>query len=120
MYNEVKIGTKIVPMLSMASVDVYYRNIFHEDPIKLQATANPDAGDMINFVQRMGFVMAKFAALKDRKQMLSLTENDYLEWLDGFERMELMEALGDVQNTYNGQMVTTSEAKKNTEEPIGN
>ena len=34
MYNLVKIGEKTVPMMSMASTDLYYRNIFHEDAIK--------------------------------------------------------------------------------------
>ena len=33
-----------------------------------------DAGVMIGFIQRMGFVMAKFAALKDRKEMLKLND----------------------------------------------
>ena len=71
MYNEVKIGSKTVPMLAVASVDVYYREIFHEDAVKIQANENQDAEVLIDFVQQMAFVMAKFAELKDRKEMLS-------------------------------------------------
>lgn len=115
MYNKVKIGEKEVPMLSMASVDLYYRNIFGEDPVALQ-TKGIDEGDMINFVLRMGFVMAKFAELKDRKEMLKLNEGDFLDWLDQFERGDMFAALPDFQKTYEGQMLTAAEAKKNNGE----
>lgn len=116
MYNIVKIGEKDVPMLSMASVDIYYRNIFREDPIKLQSTMEDD-GDLVNLMYKMGFVMAKFAELKDRKEMAKLTEGDYLDWLDGFERTDYLNALLDVRLTYEGQTLASADAKKNTDEP---
>lgn len=116
MYNVIKIGEKDVPMLSMASVDIYYRNIFHEDAIKLQ-TKVQDEGDIVNFVMRMGFVMAKFAELKDRKEMNKLNEDAFLDWLDQFERSDYLNALVDVRMTYEGQSVTQSDAKKKDEEP---
>ncbi len=65
MYRTVRVGEKDIPMLSMASVDVYYRNIFREDPIAMQAKGMDD-GETIVFIMRMGFVMAKFAELKDQ------------------------------------------------------
>ena len=117
MYNIVKIGDKEVPMLSMASTDIYYRNIFHEDAIKLQAAENFDAGDLISFMSRMAFVMAKFAELKDRHEMNKLNKDAFLDWMDQFERTDFMNALVDVRLTYEGQTVTASEAKKNNEEP---
>lgn len=111
MFNIVRIGEKDVPMLSMASVDIYFRNIFHEDAIKLQVKAE-DEGDSINFILRMGFVMAKFAELKNRKEMLKLNEDSFLEWLDGFSREDYMNALVDIQKIYEGQSLTDSDAKK--------
>lgn len=117
MYNIVHIGNKEIPMLSMASVDYYYKNIFHEDPIKLQAAENSDIGAMLGFIERMAFVMAKFAECKDRKEMMKLNEEAFLDWADSFERNELIEALPDVQKTYEGQSLTGSKAKKNSDEP---
>lgn len=117
MYNVVKIGDKDVPMMAMASVDVYYRNIFHEDAIKLQTNKDLDEADLINFVMRMGFVMAKFAELKSRKEMNQLNEDTFLDWLDQFDRSAYLEALGDIRMTYEGQAVTTSDAKKKEEAP---
>ena len=117
MYNLVKIGDTAVPMMSMASTDIYYRNIFHEDAIKLQVSKDLDEGDLVNFVMKVGFVMAKFAELNDRKAMNALNEDSYLDWLDQFERADYLNALGDVRMTYEGQAVTTSDAKKKDEEP---
>lgn len=116
MYNIVKIGTKDVPMLSMASVDVYYKNIFHEDPLKVQTQAQgPD--EAISFYTRMGFVMAKFAERRDRKEMAKLNEDHFIEWLDQFDRLDLMTALEGIQATYDGQSVTYTDAKKNIDAP---
>lgn len=114
MYNIIKIGDEDVPMLSMASVDIYYRNIFHEDAIKLQ-TKTQDEGDIINFIMRMGFVMAKFAELKDRKEMNKLNEDAFLDWLDHFERGAYFEALPHIREAYEGQTVTQSDPKKKDE-----
>lgn len=117
MYNVVKIGEKEIPMLCMASVDTSYWHIFHEDPIKLQSTGAADDGDIINFVMKMGFVMAKFAELKDGKKLRALTEDDFLDWLDQFERTDYLNALVDVRLTYEGQSVTIADAKKKEKEP---
>ena len=117
MYNIVKIGDKQIPMQSMASVDVYFRNIFHADPYQLQTEGADKPGAMVDFHIKMAFVMAKFAELHDRKKMSQLNEDSFIEWLEQFDRMDLLNALESVMLTYNGQQITTSEAKKNNEEP---
>ena len=119
MFNIVKIGEERVPMLSMASVDVYYRQIFHEDAIKLQSAKDFDEGALIVFLEKMGFVMAKFAETKDRKSMLKLNEDNFLEWLDHFDRVDYLNALADIRATYEGQMLTDADAKKNNAEQNG-
>lgn len=115
MYNIVKIGDKDVPMLSMASVDSYYFHVFHEDALKAQLKAQDEA-DSLNFVMRMAFIMAKFAEMKSRKGMLELNEDAFYEWLDQFERVDLLNALPDAQKTYEGQLVSREDAKKNNDE----
>ena len=117
MYNIVKIGDASVPMLAMASVDLYYKQIFHEDPIKMQTGKDFNEGDLVNFLCRMGFVMAKFAEVKDRKEMAKLNEDMFLDWLDQYDRAAYLNALADIRATYEGQSVGTSDAKKNTDQP---
>lgn len=116
MYQEVKIGDKTVPMMAMASVDYFYEQIFHEDPIKLQAAETFDTGALFKLVEKMGYVMAKFAELKDRNEMRKLNMDSFMEWLDQFERSAYMEALPAIRAVYEGQVITHSEAKKNNEE----
>ena len=118
MYRTVHIGETEVPMLSMASVDVYYRNIFREDPIAMQARGMDD-GETIIFIMRMGYVMAAFAELKDHKEMRSLNEDTYLEWLDGMERADYLAALPEVRAVYEGQNLSTAEIKKTGDRSTG-
>ena len=116
MYNVVKIGSQDVPMLSMASIDIYYQHIFHEDPIKLQASKDMNEGEMLGLMQKMGFVMAMFAKTRDRKEMLKLNEDSYIEWLEHFDRAEYIDALPDISSTYAGQNITHSTEKKSKDQ----
>ena len=84
MYNVIKVGDKEVPMMSMASVDLYFKTIFHEDPMKIQSKPDFDTGDLLDFISKMGFVMAKFAELKSRKEMLKLNE-DAKKWTESMQ-----------------------------------
>lgn len=113
MYRIVKIGDKELPMLAMASVDVYYKRIFGEDPVKIQMRGDES---MIDFGCRMGFIMNKFAETHDRKEMLKLNEDNYLDWLDNFYRADLMNALGDIVAVYEGQKATGSTEKKRADD----
>lgn len=117
MYAVIKIGDRDVPMLCMASSDIYYRQIFHEDAIKLQTRENVDTADQINFITRMAFVMAKYAELKERKEMMKLNEDAFLDWLDQFDRADFYAAFESILRLYEGQSVTASDAKKNSGEP---
>ena len=117
MYNIVKIGDANVPMLSKATVDFYYRNIFGEDPIRIQTRSGSDEGAMVDLMLKMGFVMAKFAESTQRKDMMALNEDSFYDWLDNFERADLFSALDDIQATYESQSTQGSKAKKNTDEP---
>lgn len=116
MYQKVKIGSQEVEMLSLASVDVYYLHVFHEDPIKIQAKKDFSEGDLFDLVSKMGFIMAKYAETKDRKSMLKLNEDMYLDWLEQFERADYLAALPDIRATYEGQSITHASEKKSEDE----
>jgi len=114
MYKLVKIGDKEVPMMAMASSDVYYKRVFGEDPLKI-VTAQ-ETGDSTNLLFQMGFILAKQAELRDRKKMMALTLNDYVDWLDQFEYSDYLESLSDVAAVYYGNKATTSQEKKETDQ----
>lgn len=112
MFKVVKIGDKDVPMLGMASANVYYRRIFGADPLLIQdGSKELTPGESINLYMGMGFVMAKMAELKDRQAMLKLNEGDFIDWLDQFQTDEIIDALLDIASVYNGQNLSLSEKK---------
>ena len=104
-------------MEAMGSCDRAFWNVFHEDPIKLQAGRDPEVSELIDFVMKLGFIMAKFAELRSSKAMRQLNEDDYLDWLDQFERADYLEALGAIREVYEGQKTTSVDAKKKDAEP---
>ena len=115
MFNKIMIGDREVSLNAVASCDLYYRQIFHEDPTKLQYSPDFDEAAMIGFCQRMGFIMA-MRSEKSRQEMMTLNEDAFFDWMDEFDRVDLLNALPDIKRTYEGQMVTSSEAKKNTDQ----
>ena len=116
MFANVKIGEREIPMKAMASVDYLYWQVFHEDPIQLQTRDNFGAGEQINFTMKMGFIMAMLAA-GDRKSVSSMNEESYLDWLDQFERIDYLNAVGDIRLVYEGQFASGADAKKKDAEP---
>lgn len=113
MYRVVKIGDKEVPMLSLASVDLFYRQIFHKDAQKIQSAEDFGGVESLSFVFEIGFIMAKRAEGLTRQQMAQLTEDDFDEWLDSVDRGGIYDAVADIWAVYNGQQAATSDAKKN-------
>lgn len=115
MFANVKIGEKNVPMLAMASSNIYYKRIFGADPIRLQTDKDLTTGEQLEFAMQMGFVLAKAAeAPGDRKKMLALNEDSYLEWLDQFETGDYVnpDVLAAVLAVYNGQDPDSVEKKE--------
>ena len=93
MFDTVKIGDKSVPMLCLASTNVYFKKVFGVDPIAIQANSKLTPADGIDFATKMAFVMAKQAENQsDRPAMLRLNEGDFIDWLDQFEQIDLQVA----------------------------
>ena len=114
MFKVIQIGDQEVPMLCMASVDVYYKRIFGVDP--LSALTSGDEGESTALMRGLGFIMAKYAESKDRKAMARLTEDDFLDWLDLFEEGDMLEALGEISDLYRAQKKPTSQEKKEADQ----
>ena len=115
MFANVKIGDRNVPMLAMASSNIYYKRIFGVDPIRLQTDKDLTVGDNLEFAMQMGYVLAMAAeAQGDRKKMLSLNEETYLEWLDQFDNDDYLnpDVLGNVVAVYNGEGPDSVEKKE--------
>ena len=113
MQKTVKIGEKEVEMRATAATAIRYRNVFHGDIMTELMEMNPEKIDakVIEKIQQLGFIMAKTA---EGANMSALTQDDYLEWLDQFDGMDLMTASKDIVTIYIGGKVSSSELKKRT------
>lgn len=112
MFNVVKIGEIDVPMLAMASADIYYKRVFGRDAIAAQADSKSD-GELISFYGEMGFVMAQMAAANgDRAKLNALNFDSYIDWLDGFETADYHAAITEIAKIYEGQKKASSTPKK--------
>lgn len=111
MFGKVKIGDTEVGMCCMASCDFYFKQIFGLDPLKL-ASEDLDGATATDLFMKLGFVMAKFYELKSRAKMRELCEDDYIDWLDQFDRAEYAEALEQIADIYSGNKTESSKAKK--------
>lgn len=121
MYKIINIGEKQVPVLATASTNVYFKHIFGDDPIVIQSSDAYDTSQRISFAHRLAFVIARQAQAQDdvnagkaasiRDAMQGVSEDDYIDWLDGIDFSDLQEALGDVMEVYAGAKAT-SKAKK--------
>lgn len=110
-YKIITIGDKEVPMLALASCDNYYKKVFHEDPLGIMSRKDDDDGAKSRVAFNMGFIFAKFAEYKDRKKMLQLNEEDFIEWLEQFEYGDYVQAAAEVLDLYYFQKKTTATEK---------
>lgn len=109
MQREIQIGAQMVPMRATASTALRYKAVFHGDLLLELARKKPDA-ENLPITQQLAFIMAKSA---EGANMNALTMNEYIDWLDNFETIDLVEALPAVLNLYMESTAPASEAKKN-------
>lgn len=122
MLKVINIGDEKVPVLAKASTNMYYKSVFHEDPITVQGGDGGDNAQRVYFSQKLTFIMCKQAEAQDavtsgkassvRDFMQSVTEDDYLDWLDRYDFMDLQEAFDAVIAVYTASNNATSKAKK--------
>lgn len=107
MQKDIKIGTKAIPMKATASTALRYRQVFQGNLFK-ELTENTNE-EQVDTIQRLAYIMAQAGADAD---MSALSKDGYMEWLDQFEAIDLVEALPQVVALYSGNKVSTSKAKK--------
>lgn len=117
MQKSIMIGDVEVAMRASAATAIRYRNTFHGDIMKELMEMNPEQIDssVIEKIQKLAFIMAKSA---EGANMTALTEDDYLEWLDQFDSLEMMTASKDIVSIYLGGKVSESELKKTETENL--
>lgn len=122
MYRVIEIGDEKVALLARSSTNVFYKSVFHEDPIDLTSSGDIPLSKQIAFSQQLTFIMSKQAEAQEavnagksptiRDFMQTVTEDDYVDWLERFDFMDLQDSLEEAMNVYTESSKTTSKAKK--------
>lgn len=109
MFGNVKIGEKETAMAANAATPFWFNQIFHEDFFVLsQQVTEGNEGAAVDLFSKIGFIMAKQAEKADMRQ---LNLDSFIEWLEGFEAMDMAMASGDIALLYSGQTKTIAKAK---------
>ena len=107
MRGTIDFGGKPVELVANGATPVLYKRVFRRDFLN---SANK-TDDMDIYVE-LAFVMAKQAEKPLPELINSLKYEDYLEWVEGFGAMDVVEKVTDIFALYQGQAVQTSVSKK--------
>ena len=117
MVKDIKIGTQAVTLEANAATPIRYRNTFKKDLLTQISEGTRENGvDMTvasEVAPELAFIMAMSAQKAD---MNGLNENKWLEWLEQFEPMDVVNATEQIFSVYFGDAETEVEAKKKQKE----
>lgn len=112
--------TKDIEFMANAATARRYKMIFGEDLLTKFTNAEEEKDGKkvynIDFLPELSFVMAMQAqALSDNKLKLEkVNTNMFLDWLEQFDSMAIENNASELMSVYQGNVETSSEAKKNT------
>lgn len=115
MFGEIKVGDINVPMLANGATPLRYRMLFKRDLIATFHKSEDSAQAASECIPELAFVMAKQAEAqkeKDGNLLNTLSQNDFMTWLEQFGPMDLLNASDGIIDLYTGNQETTTEAKK--------
>ena len=107
MRGTIEFGGKPVELVANGATPVLYKRVFRRDFLN---SANK-ADDMDVYVE-LAFIMAKQAEKPMAELINGLKYEDYLEWVQDFEAMDIITKVTDIFSLYQGQAVQTSVSKK--------
>lgn len=106
MRGTINISGKEVEVAANAASPYIFKQIFHEDFLKKIQEKDPDE----DIFQKMFFVMASQAKMTT-PEALKLTFDNYMEFLDGFDPMEIIGSTQNITEFYFNQTFATSVPK---------
>lgn len=106
MKTTIKIGSKEVEMVANAASPFVYRQIFKKD--FFAETQKPEVD--VNVFVEMGFVMS-LQATKRAGELMKTSVDEFYEWLEQFDQMDMINAMPVIGEFYTSQEKTTSSPK---------
>lgn len=115
MNRTLKVGNRELTLESNAGTALFYKRIFRKDIIKIISGMSEDDSivDMSDLSMELCFVMSKQGEGIGISSMLSLTYDDYVEWVCSFSSDAFMNTnvITQVMEIWQSNNETTSEVK---------
>lgn len=109
MKEKVNIGSTQVEMAVNAATPLYFKAVFGKDIYRISMDLGDDTGEAIDNFQKLAFIMNAQAKKKD---VMALTIDDYIKWLEKFLPMDVAYAVPDIADVYMRQTQPTVKPKK--------
>lgn len=122
MLKNVKIGDIEIPMMANGATEYRYRQMFGSDIMVTffrayqkmgekfdLSNSDPELiGEMIDIASKLGFIMSKQA---EKADMARITENEFIEWLEQFESVDILMSSTDIFGVWLSQRSQTVPSK---------
>lgn len=118
MKKTIKIGNQEVELVSTALTSIAYKRLFNDDILTSLGVLHAGtkegavAADTVEDMMKLAYVMHKQATVSV-KELLSLDEIDYYEWINNFDRTDFYAAdvITSVISVWSGNLATSVESK---------
>jgi len=109
MYKEIKVGIKTIPMEANGATPIRYKMLFRKDLLSEFQGAEADSTRVSDMIPELAYIMAMQAA---KERLADKTMEDYIEWLEQFAPLDLLNAGGEIASLYISNMQESSTPKK--------
>lgn len=115
MYKEISIGKKTprkLALLSNGATPLFYKQIFNRDLLQYLTEDGSDEGNMeiaSDKIPELAYIMAKQA---EKADMQKLSFEDYMQWLEGFEALDITMNAAAIANVYISDSIPSVTPKK--------
>lgn len=118
MYKEISIGKKTprkLALLANGATPLFYKQIFNRDLLQYLTEDRSDGGSMeiaSDKIPELAYIMAKQA---EKADMQKLSFEDYMQWLEGFEALDITMNAAAIANVYISDSIPSVTQKKRSE-----
>lgn len=113
MYKDVMIGSEKVGMLANAASPIIYNRLFKKNLLAEAAKLSAENLDY-DLIVGLAFVFS-MQAKKNREELNRLSVDDYYDWLEQHELLEIITHAGEISDLMMSNMRVTSVPKKEGE-----
>ena len=97
MFKKITIEGREVELSANAATPFRFKQVFKKDLLQILGNEKKAEEEGVEAVTQLAFIMAKQA---EKADMNTMTEDDFIAWLEGFGPMAFVESAEDIVNAY--------------------